>query len=397
MVEEDAIKRAMELSMLDFALVNPRSFKNSPFSTKYNLPQGGGGGSDHQQTKEQTPQEILGIKEDATPEEIRAKYRKKALETHPDREGGSDEAFQAVARAYRTLLHRPYDDELESSISNFDASISLKSSAHWDMELKEHRGLVEELFTNHGKNVSDNVDRQCASIRQLKLRLMEAGSFNKNENDELIRNSCFYLSLATSYLHGIQAITCNFHGDECECDKSKESELFGCIKPDPLHDADKALQSETALQLKRLIESAVVSSHPEWVAQGKVGEEVQAFSDFLVYVLDSLSMISDWAVVVFDSLSGFVEVYKGKHYHLSEQDEAWSASNTITVRYSSGHYQPLLFVAEEGETKMKGDKELKIEGNEDAFENPCKRPNLKKILDVLDQHNVFYVVTDGSE
>ena len=39
----------------------------------------------------------------ATPEEIRAAYRRRAFETHPDRAAGSTAEFQAVAEAYRVL------------------------------------------------------------------------------------------------------------------------------------------------------------------------------------------------------------------------------------------------------------------------------------------------------
>ena len=40
-----------------------------------------------------------------------------------------------------------------------------------------------------------------------------------------------------------------------------------------------------ALALKRTIEASVVLAHPEWMENGFAGEEVQAFSDFLVYAL----------------------------------------------------------------------------------------------------------------
>lgn len=48
--------------------------------------------------------ETLGVARDATPEEIKAAYRKAAMRSHPDREGGSKEAFQAVQRAGEILL-----------------------------------------------------------------------------------------------------------------------------------------------------------------------------------------------------------------------------------------------------------------------------------------------------
>ena len=51
------------------------------------------------------PWEVLGIKNGATQDEIKAAYRKKAKETHPDH-GGSAEAFQQVRIAYEYLTSK---------------------------------------------------------------------------------------------------------------------------------------------------------------------------------------------------------------------------------------------------------------------------------------------------
>jgi hypothetical protein len=73
--------------------------------------------------------------------------------------------------------------------------------------------------------------------------------------------------------------------------------------------------------------------------------EVQAFSDFFFYILESQSIISDWALGVCDNSSGYVDVYKGKDDEDEEErtvDHLFAASNTTTLRYSLGHYQPLM-------------------------------------------------------
>jgi hypothetical protein len=49
--------------------------------------------------------EILGISSKAPLEEIKAAYRKRALETHPDH-GGDPSAFRALVRAYQMALLR---------------------------------------------------------------------------------------------------------------------------------------------------------------------------------------------------------------------------------------------------------------------------------------------------
>lgn len=46
---------------------------------------------------------VLGVSKDATPDEIRSAYRKMSLRAHPDKPGGSNEAFQLVQNAYDTL------------------------------------------------------------------------------------------------------------------------------------------------------------------------------------------------------------------------------------------------------------------------------------------------------
>lgn len=363
LMENDAIKRALELSLLDFAIVHHTGVPANKQRGYTNV------SKESFNSRGKTPHEILQIKPDASPAQIKQAYRHRALETHPDK-GGQPGEFEAVARAYRIILNASNTNGLDNTLTAADSfekdAIILKSTAHWDDELKEHRNLVRELYQNHGEDVDANVERQRFTMERLGLRFQDAGASNVNEKNERIRNSCFYLSLACSYLSGIGAL-------EIWEDQSDEDEE----DPDKalLLEADDALIMETALTLKRTIEAAVLSSHPEWAAQGMVGEEVQAFSDFLVYTLESQTIISDWAVVVFDTCSGFVDVYRGKGYNDEASDvaQSYAASNTVTVQYIPGHYQPL------------------ISATADA-----SRPSLKQILVTLDECGVLYVVTDGS-
>lgn len=335
-MEDAAIRRAIELSMLDLALV----FRPHSKSSASNIGE----------QQQQTPHQVLGIPIDADSITIKAAYKRKARETHPDK-GGSSAAFEAVARAYRSLLRSSHEPALMPNIA-------IKTTAHWDNELRDHQSLVNELFQNHASDLGTIVAKLNEVLEMLGLHAKDAGASNINERNERISNSCFYLSLAASYLHGIGALSSD---ESLETNKALLDE----------HDrsADQALIGETALDLKRTIEAAVVNAHPEWAEQGKVGEEVQAFSDFLVYILDSVTILSDWAVVVFDTASGFVDIYKGKNY--SEQDYGWAQSNTITLRFVPGHYQPLL------------------------PRDECERPDLGSLLQALDSSGLFYVVTDG--
>lgn len=348
-MEEEATKRAVELSLLDFALVRGSSSAKSGQNKTPN------------NRSDSSPYAILKVDPGASPDAIKIAYRRRALETHPDK-GGKPGQFEEVAHAYRTLLNVANGNALGVSFSRDDSEIPLKNTAHWDTELKEHRNLVRELYQSHGQDIDDCLNRQNFALAQLGLCRKEAGSQTYNENRDLIRNSCFYLSLAASYLSGIGALTV----------WDKIGEDVG--HPDTA--GDEALIKDTALQLKRLIEASVLSAHPEWAAQGKVGEEVQAFSDFLVYTLDSQTIVGDWAIVVFDTSSGFVDVYRGQSYKDEQEDtadELFAASNTLTLQFTPGHYQPLVMA---GADSM--------------------RPSLKKIVSVLDLCSVVYVLTDGA-
>ena len=87
-VESSEIQRAIELSMLDCALV-----LRSPSTTTKNLLNNV---AHQKETTKMTPLEILGCSEDSNVAQIRSAYRRKALITHPDRKGGSQEAFSTA-------------------------------------------------------------------------------------------------------------------------------------------------------------------------------------------------------------------------------------------------------------------------------------------------------------
>ena len=305
----------------------------------------------------QFPYDILQIDKDASTIDIKRAYRKRAVTTHPDKGGSADE-FALVSWAYRILLQHKATNNGDSFTfgRDEDEEITLKSTAHWDNSLKEHRNLVNELYTSSDQNIEENIQRQHFALETLGLYDKDAGSQTYNEQKQLISNSCFYLSLAISYLCGISALA--VWNAKSLTDIEESDRLL-------LEAADKTLINQTALQLKRVIEAAVISAHPEWAVDGMVGENVQAFSDFLVYILESRSLVADWAVVIFDSISGFVDVYKGQHYNEE-------ASNTLTLRYIPGHYQPLVVTPD------------------------STRPTLSQIIQVLEESSVVYVITDGN-
>jgi hypothetical protein len=225
-LEKDALRRAMELSMLDFAVI---ARDESAHLGKA--------------TPAASPHEILQVRHDASMKEIKDAYRRRALETHPDK-GGEPGAFEAVAHSYRMLLNAANGNG--GSFEKDDDEISaIRPSAHWDMELKEHSSMVRELFDRHG-DLSDNIRRQDVALARLGLCHKDAGSQNYNEKNQRIGNSCFYLSLAVSYLAGIEALAVWNTPD---------------VDDDPnmvlLRKADDALIGGTALQVSPYQSSAI--------------------------------------------------------------------------------------------------------------------------------------------
>lgn len=51
--------------------------------------------------------EVLEIKSGASPDEVKAAYRRLALESHPDKNGGRETKFKQVAEAYESLKDGP--------------------------------------------------------------------------------------------------------------------------------------------------------------------------------------------------------------------------------------------------------------------------------------------------
>lgn len=284
------------------------------------------------------PEEVLGVAKGASQEAVRAAYREKAKASHPDK-GGDAKSFCRLQQAYRALAGQSTATAYEAS---GQALLALPpSTGARDFELREHRTLVESWFEQHGEDLAQHVANQEHALSALDLRVCDVGSTNRNERGEQMRNQCFYLSLARSYLR-------NSSHKQSECES-------------------------TALHFKRVIEAAVLAAHPDW-GGNRVGEDVQAFSDFLFFVLDSNAMLSELTVVIFDSVSGGVEIYKGAQYPGSDDKKLeQQRANLLVLKYVPGHYQALV----------------------PSESSRTRGPTLSELQQRLDECSVLYVVTSG--
>jgi len=273
-----------------------------------------------------SPAEVLGVAKGASAEEIRTSYRRRALELHPDK-GGDVQAFLRLQWAYKALTQQPTLSE--------ELFLPLPAPP-LDFNLREHREVVRACFERHGADLELYVQKQKLAVDALALGVCDMGAVNVNEWGERMHNQCFYLSIARAYLAGVDS-------------------------------TDKQVKY-MALQMKRVIEAAVLQAHPEWGGT-RVGEDVQAFSDFLFFVIGPTGLLSELAFAIFDSVSGFVEIYKGKCYpdHARESEQS---ANLLILNYTPGHYQALIRSHRAG-------------------------PTLGELQHLLDEFGVLYIVTDG--
>lgn len=91
--------------------------------------------------------DILGITKDATEEEIKQAFRRRAQQTHPDKEGGSEETFKQVKEAYEVLSN-------PARRSNYDSTGSTKEGPTVEQEAEGVLASVFEQFLGSGMDVN---------------------------------------------------------------------------------------------------------------------------------------------------------------------------------------------------------------------------------------------------
>jgi DnaJ-class molecular chaperone len=98
------------------------------------------------------PYRVLGVPHGASPTVVLDAYRRLSKLHHPDREGGSDERFVEIQRAYETLRARPAPDaSLEERLAAIEqeareaAARKAARDARADAVVREVNDLVEGL------------------------------------------------------------------------------------------------------------------------------------------------------------------------------------------------------------------------------------------------------------
>jgi len=157
--------------------------------------------------------EDLGVPRDATPQELKQAYRRKAMRTHPDRHGGSKEDFSRLRLAY-TVLSDPerrqkYDRDgtLEHEISgelqtlaqmligiaegNNEDQVDLISALRMEVQkgIQGHTKMKESWEAKAKKfhKLAKRVKHKKEGERNLFANMLEAHAKQAEENIEIAK------------------------------------------------------------------------------------------------------------------------------------------------------------------------------------------------------------------
>jgi curved DNA-binding protein CbpA len=122
--------------------------------------------------------EILGISPTASAGEVRAAYRAKVKEVHPDT-GGSNEAFSEVVIAYEILSDDHRRKQYDETGSLDDPGKAISSGAIMIVE-----GLVNALIQREDAKYLDAVNLMCADISNaLRSKLLNIDGLERRKQE----------------------------------------------------------------------------------------------------------------------------------------------------------------------------------------------------------------------
>jgi len=135
-----------------------------------------------------SPYEELGVEQDADDATIKSAYRRKASKSHPDREGGDEETFKRVKKAYEVLsdphARAHYDQtgqtEKESgpSVNDIIAMVFAEAAEKLDVEHTDILAEVRKQFEYRAKAIRKEVKalrKSARTWRQMARRIKVKG------------------------------------------------------------------------------------------------------------------------------------------------------------------------------------------------------------------------------
>jgi len=126
--------------------------------------------SDHYQT--------LGVKRDASPDEIKKAYRKLAGQHHPDREGGDKAKFQSVQTAYETLSDASKRAQYDNPVSNQNFNFEFQGGPG-GFDLNNIFSMFGAQFQFHQPGFHPHQQRQTHTRMSLWITLQDVAQGGK--------------------------------------------------------------------------------------------------------------------------------------------------------------------------------------------------------------------------
>lgn len=93
---------------------------------------------------------VLGVEKNASTEEIKKAFKKKAMEHHPDRPGGNEAKFKEVNEAYQVLSDSSKREKYDQFGSDFEQQGGFGGGAGWEDFMRSARGQGGGFEFNFG-------------------------------------------------------------------------------------------------------------------------------------------------------------------------------------------------------------------------------------------------------
>lgn len=140
--------------------------------------------------------ETLGLSKDASPEEIKSAYRKRASETHPDKVGGDGSEFKELALAYQVLGNQErrgrYDkgESWEDILKTDPDTQALKILADMFFGILNQIDERLDIFKLMERNLQQGLQSSYRAIKEQESKIKKFERVrkkikNKNNNDNL--------------------------------------------------------------------------------------------------------------------------------------------------------------------------------------------------------------------